>query len=94
MTRQMDRRLTTIRTELDERLASLSSISMTGIPAGSDDTEGGRNAVVADILAAMGESAPLVDGLTIVPRPVAAPAPAVPATTAAATHSAQSPTRT
>jgi serine phosphatase RsbU (regulator of sigma subunit) len=82
LTRQMDRRLTSIRTELDERLASLSSLPIGTTAEGAD---AGRNAVVADILAAMGEVAPLVDGLTIVPSTpavpriaAAAPAPPVP----------------
>ncbi|HVS30036.1 MAG TPA: SpoIIE family protein phosphatase [Thermoanaerobaculia bacterium] len=83
LTRQMDRRLTSIRTELDERLASLSSIP---ISTTADGTGSGRNAVIADILAAMGETAPLVDGLTIVPRP-----PAVPGVAAVAPSGAVAP---
>lgn len=62
LTRVMDRRLASTRAELDERLASLSSIP---IPASTD--EGNREAVVDSILMAMGEAAPLVDAVEFVP---------------------------
>lgn len=61
LTRNMDRRLATIRAELDERLSSLSSIQ---IAAAS-----GSGAVVDNILMAIGEAAPLVDALEYIPAP-------------------------
>jgi len=88
LTAQMDRRLTTIRTDLDVRLAALSSIPIETIPT-TNKNDPARAAVVDNILMAMGESAPLVDALEFVPThpqpspravPVvaASPHPAVP----------------
>ena len=77
LTRNMDRRLATIRAELDERLASLSAIQ---IPV-TQGTEGSRSVVVDNIMMAIGDAAPLVEGLEFIParrvhrRVVAAPAP-------------------
>ena len=82
LTAQMDRRLTGIRSDLDQRLATLSALPLPTAPA--DGTAVGRGAVVDSILMAMGEAAPLVDALEYVPatpQPARTPAPvAEPAT--------------
>ena len=70
LTRQMDRRLTSIRAELDERLAALSDISIQGLP-NEEMTEPGRNAVVDNIMMAVGDAAPLIDALKFIPTAVA-----------------------
>jgi serine phosphatase RsbU (regulator of sigma subunit) len=67
-TRQMDRRLATIRGDLQQRLAEVSSLPM---PAGATD----RTPDVGNILLTMGDAASLVDSLEI--RPMRVPAPAV-----------------
>jgi len=67
-TRQMDRRLATIRGDLQQRLAEVSALPM---PAGAAD----RTPDVGDILMTMGDAASLVDSLEIQPmREVAIPA--------------------
>ena len=76
LTAQMDRRLTGIRSDLDQRLATLSALPLPS--ASVDGTAAGRGVVVDSILLAMGEAAPLVDALEYVParpRPVPKPPP-------------------
>lgn len=72
LTRNMDRRLATIRAELGERIASLSAIEIR-----TDGANGAsRTAVIDNIVMAMGEAAPLVDALEFIPAvPVAPVAP-------------------
>jgi serine phosphatase RsbU (regulator of sigma subunit) len=70
LTRQMDRRLTSIRAELDERLASLSDISIKGMPD-DDPNDPGRNAIIDNIMMAVGDAAPLIDALRFIPTTVA-----------------------
>jgi len=65
-TRQMDRRLATIRGDLQQRLAEVSALP---IPAGAAD----RTPDVGNILLTMGDAASLVDSLEIQPMRVAAP---------------------
>ena len=64
-TRQMDRRLDTIRGDLQQRLAEVSAL-----PGGSGD----RTPDVGNILMTMGDAASLVDSLEIHPMRVAVPA--------------------
>jgi serine phosphatase RsbU (regulator of sigma subunit) len=64
-TRQMDRRLATIRGDLQQRLAEVSAL-----PGGSAD----RTPDVGNILMTMGDAASLVDSLEIHPMRVAVPA--------------------
>jgi len=64
-TRQMDRRLATIRGDLQQRLAEVSAL-----PGGSGD----RTPDVGNILMTMGDAASLVDSLEIHPMRVAVPA--------------------
>ena len=66
-TRQMDRRLTTIRGDLQQRLAEVSALPM---PAGASD----HTPDVGNILLTMGDAASLVDSLEIQPMRVAVPA--------------------
>ncbi|MBV8546705.1 MAG: SpoIIE family protein phosphatase [Acidobacteria bacterium] len=66
-TRQMDRRLTTIRGDLQQRLAEVSALPM---PAGASD----HTPDVGNILMTMGDAASLVDSLEIQPMRVAVPA--------------------
>jgi len=65
-TRQMDRRLATIRGDLQQRLAEVSALP---VPAGSED----RTPDVGNILMTMGDAASLVDSLEIHPIRVAVP---------------------
>jgi serine phosphatase RsbU (regulator of sigma subunit) len=65
-TRQMDRRLATIRGDLQQRLAEVSALPM---PAGATD----RTPDVGNILMTMGDAASLVDSLEIQPMRVAMP---------------------
>jgi len=65
-TRQMDRRLATIRGDLQQRLAEVSALP---IPAGAAD----RTPDVGNILLTMGDAASLVDSLEIQPMRVAVP---------------------
>jgi serine phosphatase RsbU (regulator of sigma subunit) len=66
-TRQMDRRLATIRGDLQQRLAEVSALPM---PAGATD----RTPDVGNILMTMGDAASLVDSLEIQPmRELASP---------------------
>jgi serine phosphatase RsbU (regulator of sigma subunit) len=65
-TRQMDRRLATIRGDLQQRLAEVSALPM---PAGATD----RTPDVGHIIMTMGDAASLVDSLEIQPMPVAMP---------------------
>src|SRR4051812_39418052 len=71
-TRQMDRRLATIRGDLQQRLAEVSALPM---PAGATD----RTPDVGNILMTMGDAASLVDSLEIRPIRItaASAAPAV-----------------
>jgi serine phosphatase RsbU (regulator of sigma subunit) len=64
-TRQMDRRLATIRGDLQQRLAEVSAL-----PGGNED----RTPDVGNILMTMGDAASLVDSLEIHPMRVAVPA--------------------
>ncbi|HEV7488269.1 MAG TPA: SpoIIE family protein phosphatase [Thermoanaerobaculia bacterium] len=66
-TRQMDRRLATIRGDLQQRLAEVSALPM---PAGATD----RTPDVGNILITTGDAASLVDSLEIQPMRVAIPA--------------------
>ncbi|HUP47003.1 MAG TPA: SpoIIE family protein phosphatase [Thermoanaerobaculia bacterium] len=66
LTGNMDRRLATIRAELDERLASLSGIEIDTAPNGQS-----RATVIDSIVMAMGEAAPLIDALEFIPAPAA-----------------------
>ncbi|HEX9162063.1 MAG TPA: SpoIIE family protein phosphatase [Thermoanaerobaculia bacterium] len=70
LTAQMDRRLSAIGSELDQRMAGLSAIPM-AVDTGTD----AQAKVVDNILMAMGETAPLVDALEFMP---ATPAPSAP----------------
>src|SRR5450755_2450452 len=80
LTAQMDRRLTTIRADLDQRLAGLSAIPLGDLQKGATPGTATHSGMVDNILMAMGEAAPLVDALEFVPAPtpptppVAAPA--------------------
>jgi serine phosphatase RsbU (regulator of sigma subunit) len=65
-TRQMDRRLATIRGDLQQRLAEVSALPL---PAGATD----RTPDVGNILMTMGDAASLVDSLEIQPMRVAVP---------------------
>src|SRR5882724_6033689 len=93
-TRQMDRRLATIRGDLQQRLAEVSSLPM---PNGASD----RTPDVGNILMTMGDAASLVDSLEIQPVRVMIPqlhtivreeirhaTNAVPTATSAASHNA------
>ncbi|HET7707704.1 MAG TPA: SpoIIE family protein phosphatase [Thermoanaerobaculia bacterium] len=71
LTRNMDGRLATIRAELDERMASLSAIQ---IPS-TVGTDASGNIVVDNIIMAMGEAAPLLEGIEYIPTPGPAPTP-------------------
>src|SRR5439155_24925603 len=66
-TRQMDRRLATIRGDLQQRLAEVSSLPM---QTGGED----RTPDVGNILMTMGDAASLVDSLEIHPMRIAMPA--------------------
>jgi len=66
-TRQMDRRLATIRGDLQQRLAEVSALP---VPAGKED----RTPDVGNILMTMGDAASLVDSLEIHPMRIAMPA--------------------
>ncbi|HEY3053319.1 MAG TPA: SpoIIE family protein phosphatase [Thermoanaerobaculia bacterium] len=70
LTSQMDRRLTAIRADLDERLAGLSAIPVAGM---KPTAAGQHSAMVDNVLMAMGDIAPLVDALEFVPTPARAP---------------------
>ena len=71
LTRNMDSRLASIRAELDERMASLSAIQ---IPS-TVGTDASGNVVVDNIMMAMGEAAPLLEGLEFIPAPAPEPPP-------------------
>ncbi|MGZ8869293.1 MAG: PP2C family protein-serine/threonine phosphatase [Thermoanaerobaculia bacterium] len=71
LTRNMDGRLASIRAELDERMASLSAIQMPSTVG----TDASGNIVVDNIMMAMGEAAPLLEGLEYIPAPTPAPPP-------------------
>lgn len=86
LTRNMDGRLATIRAELDERMASLSSIQ---IPS-TVGTDASGNIVVDNIILAMGEAAPLLEGIEYIPAPEP-PAPPAPVAAAAAADLARPP---
>src|ERR1700730_14146505 len=57
LTRQMERRLATIRTDVEQRLAEVSSLPLHDLPAG----ENARNAMMGNIMLAMGDAASVVD---------------------------------
>src|SRR5689334_20085898 len=99
LTAQMDRRLGTIRADLDQRLAGLSAIPLGDLQTATKPASvATRSGMVDNILMAMGEAAPLVDALEFVPAPhapavaqvtptvapVVAPAPSVAARAVAA----------
>jgi serine phosphatase RsbU (regulator of sigma subunit) len=71
-TRQMDRRLAAIRTDLEQRLAELSVFPLQ-MPSGAP---GGDAHVANDVMMALGDSAKLVDSLEL--RPMPAPVEPVP----------------
>jgi serine phosphatase RsbU (regulator of sigma subunit) len=73
LTRQMDRRLAGIRRDLEQRLAVVSALPLQQPGA---TTERNNEAVVGNIVTAMGDVAGLVDSLEFHPVPVAAAAPA------------------
>ena len=66
LTAQMDRRLASIRAELDQRLAVVSALP---INAQTTNEQGAQQAAVAPILTAMGDVATLVDSLEFQPLP-------------------------
>jgi serine phosphatase RsbU (regulator of sigma subunit) len=84
LTRQMDKRLASIRTDLEMRLAEVSSLPL------RDLGESSRRALVGNVMMAMGDAASIVDSLEIQPfehpvrvriaeaAPRAAPAPPAP----------------
>ncbi|MCU1227813.1 MAG: Serine phosphatase RsbU, regulator of sigma subunit [Acidobacteria bacterium] len=67
LARQMDRRLSSIRNELEQRLAEVSALPLPNLPKGQMASE----AVVDDVLLALGESANLVDSIELRPIQVA-----------------------
>ena len=73
LTRNMDRRLATIRAELDERMASLSLIEIPSETA----VNASPGVIVDSIMTAIGEAAPLVEAVEYIPvRPAPQPRPA------------------
>lgn len=64
LTRQMDNRLASIRTELEQRLAEVSSLPL------RDLGESSRSALVGNVLLAMGDAASVVDSIEVRPYPV------------------------
>jgi serine phosphatase RsbU (regulator of sigma subunit) len=71
-TRQMDRRLASIRNDLDQRLALVSNL-----PAKQQEDIGANQPFVAKMVTAMGDSATFVDALEFQPVAPAAPVPPV-----------------
>ena len=69
LARQMDRRLSTIRNDLEQRLAEVSALPLPKMKRGETTPE----AVVDNVLLALGESANLVDSIEL--QPVEAPDP-------------------
>jgi serine phosphatase RsbU (regulator of sigma subunit) len=69
LTRQMDKRLASIRNDLEMRLAEVSSLPL------RDMGETSRTALVGNVMMAMGEGASLIDSLEIRPFAHATPAP-------------------
>ncbi|MEA2569447.1 MAG: hypothetical protein QOI24_1448 [Acidobacteriota bacterium] len=67
LARQMDRRLSSIRNELEQSLAEVSSLPLPNLPKGQMAPE----AVIDDVLLALGESANLVDSIEVRPVEVA-----------------------
>jgi serine phosphatase RsbU (regulator of sigma subunit) len=67
LARQMDRRLTTIRGDLEQRLAEVSALPLPNIPTG----EVASDAIVDNVMLALGETANLVDSIEL--QPVAVP---------------------
>lgn len=63
LTRQMDTRLASIRTDLEQRLAEVSALPL------RDMGESSRRALVGNVMMAMGDAASLVDSLEIHPFP-------------------------
>ena len=78
LARNMDRRLTTMRAELDERLSALSSITLAA------DAATGARPTLDTIVTAMGDAAPLIDTLEYIPNPPPPPASPPPAALAEA----------
>lgn len=70
MTRQMDKRLASIRAEIDQRLAVVSALP---IEVASNQTQADDRAMVGGIVTAMGDVASLVDSLEYQPVPVPRP---------------------
>jgi serine phosphatase RsbU (regulator of sigma subunit) len=70
LARQMDRRLASIRQELEQRLAVVSALPLQST---AENAKGGDRTAVGNIVTAMGEVAGLVDSLEF--QPVAMPAP-------------------
>ncbi|HEX8154908.1 MAG TPA: hypothetical protein VF698_17380, partial [Thermoanaerobaculia bacterium] len=92
MTEVMDRRISTIRNDLDKSLAQVSTLPLQNIPANSQ-AGAPTNAVVENILMTMGDTASLVDTLEFLPaRPAPAPAPRVETAASAVTAPAPPPT--
>jgi serine phosphatase RsbU (regulator of sigma subunit) len=82
LAKQMDHRLDTIRTDLQQRLAEVSSLPLQNIPKGTTAPD----AVVDNVLMALGESAPLIDSIevqpmVVTPRPPREPAKVAPPAT-------------
>jgi len=67
LTRQMESRLASLRTDLEQRLAEVSSLPL------HDLGENTRAAVVTNVLAGMGDAASVVDSLEIQPTPAPEP---------------------
>src|SRR5206468_8813666 len=61
LTRQMETRLASLRTDLEQRLAEVSALPL------HDLGENARSAVVSNVLAEMGDAASIVDSLEIQP---------------------------
>jgi serine phosphatase RsbU (regulator of sigma subunit) len=83
LTRQMETRLASLRTDLERRLAEVSSLPL------HDLGETTRTAVVSNVLAEMGDAASLVDSLEI--QPFERPAPAAKPRPAPAAHATAPP---
>jgi serine phosphatase RsbU (regulator of sigma subunit) len=65
MARQMDRRLGAIRNDLEQRLAELTALPLQSLPGGA--TTAGERGVVNNVMAALGDSARLVDSIEVQP---------------------------
>jgi serine phosphatase RsbU (regulator of sigma subunit) len=65
MARQMDRRLGSIRNDLEQRLAELTALPLQSLPG--EATTAGERGVVNNVMAALGDSARLVDSIEVQP---------------------------